>query len=307
MNKEQLAERKTGIGATDIAAVFCRSPWKTPLKLWEEKVSPNDNEATESSLRLELGKYLEPFLLRAYTNKMGGSATLVPDLFRHPQYHFLISHVDAVSSSNRLIEFKTALFMRKSEWGDEFTDEMPDHYFLQCAHEALVYSAATNCHIEGVDLVVFTGFDLKLYKYERNSEVEEAIIQEADQFWHLIEARIPPQASTYQEVSQKYKKDIAGGFIVADEKISLSYYQFLEIKKQLKELQLQEDICKTAIGEALGDNQVLINNEGNELLTWKSQNTTRVDIEKLKSMYPDIYKDCLNKSSSRVMRTKESK
>jgi len=52
------------------------------------------------------------------------------------------------------------------------------------------------------------------------------------------------------------------------------------------------------------DNAVLLDGAGNQLLTFKEQNTNRFNTCAFKTAHPDLYQQYLNPSTSRVMRLK---
>lgn len=67
--EEWLAERKTGIGGSDAAAVLGISPWRTPVDVWLDKTGRKQpGEETEA---MRIGAELEDFVARRYVERTG--------------------------------------------------------------------------------------------------------------------------------------------------------------------------------------------------------------------------------------------
>ena len=90
MTREQwLATRKTGIPASDAAAILGLSPWKSPLDVWLEKTgrAPIQEIAPKREDLFFLGHQLEPAIAAMYSRKTGRELLQVQEnrgLLRHP-------------------------------------------------------------------------------------------------------------------------------------------------------------------------------------------------------------------------------
>ena len=58
MTPEQIAERKSGIGGSDLACVLGLSPWRSPVDVWLEKTGQNA-VAVEETPAMYWGSQLE--------------------------------------------------------------------------------------------------------------------------------------------------------------------------------------------------------------------------------------------------------
>ena len=303
LTDSQVQARKSGIGATDISCIFGLNPYKSSYELWAEKTS--DIIETLDSERLRYGSYLEPFILSEYGLKTNSIVEKDNNLYIHPDYPFLISHIDGkVKNANILVEAKTvnSFASRLECWGDEFTDEIPEHYLLQCAHEALVYSRANNTSIEVVDLAMWSDQGLKIFTYKKNEKLEDMIIKKAANFWSLVKAKIPPEVNSYEEAIIKFK-EVRGGSEVClpDEKLPV-LAELKNVKEQIKVLEKEESQLKANIAEIMKDSEILKDSRGKILATWKkSAEGKRLKSEIVKSLYPKIFDECCEKYSNRTM------
>jgi predicted phage-related endonuclease len=87
----------------------------------------------------------------------------------------------------------------------------------------------------------------------------------------------------------------------ADGKIA----KYRELGALIKSLEAQQNELKAELCYELGDAAVGVGNDF--ACSWKKQSRTTVDSKKLKAEYPEIYERVINKTESRVFRTKELK
>lgn len=89
--EEWLAERRTGIGGSDAAAILGLNPYKTPLEVWMQKTG--EGREIEVTPAMERGIHLEPVAADLYTKKTGRRIRRQP-LKRHPDHDFILGNVD---------------------------------------------------------------------------------------------------------------------------------------------------------------------------------------------------------------------
>jgi putative phage-type endonuclease len=176
--KEWLEQRMEGIGGSDISAVLGVNPWRTPLDVWLEKTGRGETWATEPE-RVKWGKLLEPAIARGYAEDCGLAAgeLFEPGLLRHRKCAPILGTPDRMYSSRpRGLEIKAVNQFAISEYGEEGTDAVPDHYHLQADH----YLFLTD--FKEWDLaVLFGGQHLGVFTVRRNL-ILDGIIAEASVF-----------------------------------------------------------------------------------------------------------------------------
>lgn len=317
LSEAQLIERKSGIGASDVASVFGLSPYKSRYQLWEEKTS-SEIEIIDAA-HLRYGNYMEPFIINEYIS-VNAVGQCFPEndrfknrLYRHEKYEFLICHIDALIEEEEpqedgdyrhfLLEIKTARNISdKAGWGRQNTDEMPLNYLLQCAHELLVYnSSSVHNKAFKVDLAAWSDGQLFIYTYYRNEALENKIIEECDKFWDLVKHNVPPEALTYEEATRKFKYSEYTTASIATDEIINHVSDIKHIKEQKKILNEKEDLLKAKICECIGESNKLVSQDNSILATWNQATANRFDNDRFKREHPDLYSKYIKSSTYRTL------
>ena len=144
----------------------------------------------------------------------------------HKDYPFLLANPDRLIAGKKMgIEIKNVGDRSRHLWGEDGSQLVPDYYFLQAAHYMLVLD------YEAWDVVVcIGGQELRTYRFERDQEIDELIIQGASDFWHNhVEKRIePPKDYSSPGVQELIKKKFN---LVSNEVINLPE-QFADVANQ---------------------------------------------------------------------------
>jgi len=172
---EWLAWRKSGIGASEIAAVIGISPFKTAHGLWQEKTGAV--EGFKGNAATQRGSDLEEVARVAY--EVGRTdVNTANTCLTHDSYTFIKASLDGWIDDEIIIEIKCPLAKNY----EAMKEEIPAYYIAQMQQQMLV-SGAKRC--------VFWVFDPELGGYatmvEADSEYFETIIKAATDFWHKVE------------------------------------------------------------------------------------------------------------------------
>lgn len=182
-----LAERRKGLFSSDAAAICGRSPWRTAWEVFLDKTGQLP-ESEPSELML-LGLELEPVIANLYQQKTGASL-IEPGLRWHPKVPWLGANCDRLAS-DRIVELKFAASGRG--WGEEETDEIPQHYLLQVHHQMLVMGEQL------ADVAVLFGYGrFRIFTVPRNEDLAESLLSLEAEFWRqhvLLKTRPEPDWS----------------------------------------------------------------------------------------------------------------
>ena len=183
-HQKWLADRKRGVGASDIHQVLNLEPYGCARRLFFEKVGfPPDYEA-EDKLIFRRGKQMEPIILdllkeehadldiKAATESKQGSVShhrASPDGYAY----------ERSTGSGMVIESKTA---GERAWRKMIADGLPDSYIVQ-----LQWSM----HVCGVQRGLFAVLWADAWKFrswivERNQPMIDELIEAVDAFWARI-------------------------------------------------------------------------------------------------------------------------
>lgn len=194
-----LAERRSGIGGSDVHHLFNLEPWGCTRLLWYQKRGAEPNTASKYDSRLLMrGTRLESLVADEYCEVTGRAVTEVESAIRHPDHPELMVHVDrsiqpciptfaqgddrqrAESWGPGILECKTAgreVFFRIKREG------MPDAYVLQLQHALYV----TGADWGSFALLWPDGWQLLWWDVEPEPQLQASIRDEALKFWALVE------------------------------------------------------------------------------------------------------------------------
>lgn len=195
LTAEQLDFRRTGVGGSDIAAIWGINPYKQAIDVFYEK-RPDLAEAHGylprevnefASLR---GSIFEDAVAELYSRQAGVKLRRSNMQHRHPKYEWLIANIDRkVEGERKVVEIKTVSDRLSGRWGPNGTDEVADYYLPQPHAYMLVldYEEAEVAAMIGMD-------DLRTYPLKRDREMDELIIETTHDFWrqHVLKGEPPP-------------------------------------------------------------------------------------------------------------------
>lgn len=257
-----LAQRRNGIGASDIAAVLGISPWKTPLQLYMDKrgeLPPQDDAP-----QLRRGRMLEPLVLDFYADETGHEVTRQQECVvgAEPWMLATLDGFDAID--NAPVEAKTVNAFAAQEFGEHGSDEVPLHYSAQVHWQMMLTDAST-----GYLAALIGSDDFRIFTIQRDRDLESLLIARAAEFWQRVQSGTPPEPNSEVDVKLLYPKD-AGSSIEATPEIADAVAELAQIKAQAKELEAKEGLVGMKIKTFMGENATLIGLDGKPLATWKT-------------------------------------
>lgn len=297
--KEWLAERRTGIGGSDVAAIMGVSPWRTPLQVYEEKVGLADEQ--EESEAMRWGRVLEPVVVAEFARRQG--VEVVPggdQVVRHRDMPWMLATVDGLVGTDQGLEAKTA---RSAQgWGDVDGDDVPMPYMLQVQH----YMIVTGRPVWWV-AVLIGGSDFRVRRVDLNAELAGMIIKECANFWHYnVEKRVPPAATTAEEARRKFPTPASGSMAQASQDIVEATRRLAALKAEAKAIEGWVEVEQARIMDAMGTAEAL--RHGDQVLaTWKASDTTRLDTKALAAAHPALVAQFTKTSTGRRFLLKTEK
>ena len=282
--QEWLRERKNYLGGTDLSSIAGLNPYRTALDVYLDKTS--DDIRCETSPAMRWGNLLEEAVAKAYSEDTGQTIEIEPNTIYHPSMKFLGANIDRwVGDKEYVLECKTAGFTRGKEWGEEGTDQIPESYLVQVAYYAAI------CAVPKVDIAVLIGGqDFRIYTYKRSKELEDKLIKIACNFWdNHIEKRIPPKCVSTRDTFNLFPQSNYHE-IVAESNIIEKLQELKGAKEEESRIQSTIEKLKTDIQEFMRDYDVLIDNNGNVIATWKNSTPRSFfDLKRFKDEAKDLY------------------
>lgn len=243
-----LAERRTGIGSSDVAAICGMSQWGGPLDVYCDKLGVLPDRPNES---MRWGLKLEGVIAEAFTEETGLEVAIPrPAIYRNSQWPWMLASPDRVCDTGDIVELKTA---RTAEgWGEPGTDQVPEAYLLQVQHQLACVPGSVNAHIA----VLIGGSDFRVYKVLYNTRIIAKLAKLTEDFWKLVQSRTPPPVDWgdphQAELAELLRQPVAGKAIeFPDAKLINAYEMYgMEIKKMESErAAIRSDIIRE-LGDA---------------------------------------------------------
>lgn len=277
--QEFLAERRTGLGGSDIGAILGLSKYRSPVEVWLEKTgrSPGADE----TLQMRFGIFAEEFVAHEYTRDTGRRVQRYNTLLRHPDFRMVIGNVDRlvipdgakVAShrgdirTDRGWEGKTASAFaasRADEWGPSGSDFVPSAYHVQ----SCTYMALTQCSTWDLS-VLFGNQEVRHYTIHRDRDLEHELLRRAAEWWRMhVEADVAPEPQSEADVRLLYPQD-SQREIEADDEIACVCAELADLKSRIKALEDDEQKARDALTAYMGAAAVLRWN-GQTLATYKT-------------------------------------
>lgn len=303
ITEEQRKERVKFIGSSDAAAVLGLSRWKSPLAVWGAKTGFIPDEPVEN-LATEVGNELEDLCAKLFERRTGKKVHRVNETVFHPNYPFIAANLDRrVVGEDAILEIKTAGAWAAKDWLGE---DMPQEVILQVMHQL----AVTGCSHGYACILVGGNQSFDWRRIDRDPIIIGEMMKKEAAFWTTyVEPKVMPQIVTKNDGDVLYKlfprgQDEANPMQLDDEAVRI-IEGLQALKTDLRTLEGAIEKEENVLKLRLGDKAAGV--AGNFKVTWKNQETTRLDSKALKEKQPQVYEQFAKTTGSRVFRVSEIK
>jgi putative phage-type endonuclease len=257
---EWLAQRRTGIGGSDVAPILGLSKWRTAFEVYQEKVGELAVDHKADDVRVRAGNRMQRPILDDYCETEGAKIVQYePEVVRHPELPFLMN-LDAVVANEFGDEWnadaKNVHWRVAEQWGEEESDDLPDDAFYQGHH----YNFLSPTIRHKTDFAVLVGGEWPVRKYTvpRDDEFYGMLVDKLLEFWWHVENLTPPppdfaHATTTELMRRLYPDVDPNREIELDPKyhgLAERYYSLGRIESRAKKLR---DLMKGELLFAMGD------------------------------------------------------
>lgn len=289
-------QRPLGIGGSDIGAILGLSPYRSAVDVWLEKVGRQRSHS--DAVHLRYGQHLEPFIALEYERVTGHKTHAHPVTVRHSEHSHLFAHVDRLVSvdgeavidskgeitTKTLLECKTASAFTSTNWGAEWSDEVPPAYLAQCVW----YMALTGCK-EAHLAVLLGNSDFRVYRVPQDEELASVLIEQALRFWdeHVVKC-VAPVPTNRRDVEKLYPNHLAGQEVEADTDLLSKIKRLKQLQRISKRIDERYAEATTAVTSMMREAERVCS-AGKTLATWRmSAPSSRLDIARLRQEQPEI-------------------
>ncbi|MED5046482.1 YqaJ viral recombinase family protein [Bacillus siamensis] len=283
---EWLLERRKGIGGSDASVVLGLNKWRTAFELWLDKTGqvPVSESASEAAY---FGSILEDIVAKEFEVRSGKKVRRKKSMLKHPEYDFILANVDRmIVGEKAILECKTTSEYNLKEWEN---DEIPADYIVQVQH----YLGVLGPEYKKAYFAVLIGGNKFVWKeIERDDELIEMIFTAEVEFWNtsVLGGGAPAldgSSAAEEYLKKRYAETESNKVIdltaVNRERIK----QYLQLKESIAELQLQAKELENQIKHEMKEAEYGF--IGNYQTSWKPVITNRIDTNKLKEQFPDVY------------------
>lgn len=213
---EWIEFRKSKIGASDAPVIMGVSPWKTPMRLWEEKMGLRESQVSPSMIR---GLQLEEEARLAFEDLTG--ITVFPKVMIHPEHDWMIASLDGIDIEHqRIVEIKCP---GKIDHECAMDGQVPEKYYPQLQHQMIV------CGLDLAFYFSYTDESCKILEVERSREYERILIDNELNFLRCMQDLEPPAFTSEDYVAME------------DEQWVQTAKEYLEVKSQIHSLKEKEE------------------------------------------------------------------
>ena len=281
---EWLAERRNGVGGSDVAAIMGLNPWRTAYEVWLEKTGQAVPEDISDKPAVHWGKILEPVIGSEYKRlhpdrKVQRVNAIVRSISRPWAQASLDYEVYDPELGWGVLEIKTAGSRSEGSWDNG----IPVYYQTQATH----YLSVTGR--DYYDLAVLIGGqDYREYRIMRDEGDVDVVERAVDDFWshNVVAGQEPPFRGGESKAVAELHPKANDEWLNADaemENLIISYNSSKEMERRYKEL---ADAQGAKLKSMIGDNRGIKSMNGT--LTWVRSENTSIDRKGLEDEYPEI-------------------
>ena len=302
-----LRARTRGIGGSDVGAICGVSPFTSARQIYlnktgqfQDALQPND----AAKDRMHFGHMLEPIVADEYSQRSGNKVIAVNATLVHKDYPWALANVDRLIIDDEgkpvgILECKTTSEYMNEEWE---SGEILMSY---------VYQLNWYLWILGLERGAFACLvgGNKFYYYDvfRNDELlENTIIPAAKSFWfdNVLALKEPEMQATDTDFANSIYSTVVKNseIMLPDDETNELARTVFDCKSKIKELEKIMAEAQNRIKDRLQDNEIGYTKDFT--VKWSPRSQMRVDTDRLKSEFPDVYAQVQKKIEFRAMYVK---
>ncbi len=275
------AERRKSIGASEVAGVLGISPYMTPLSVYRSKHGVDEPFDPERAYVGHAAEVLVEGWVRKFRPELGdvGPAVMV----RSTVTPWLHASLDRTLGGVPL-QIKSAHFYGVKDWqdGTPLLVQAQIQAEIHCFDAPHAYAA-----VMGGDMKV------RLHRVERDQAfIDDYLIPATRTFWreHVL-ADVAPEPTTLAEVADVWPSE-DGKVIVGSDLVLEAAARRAVLFSDVKALEDEAKALTLAIAQYLQTAEVLTDQDGNRVLTYKTQQGKRgvTDLDALEAAHPEFVK-----------------
>jgi len=292
-------ERKSFLGGSDIGIIMGANPYKSPYELWLEKIG--ELEPLQGNQFTKFGEAMEDYIKKEAEKRTGLKWRKVRKRFKHPEFPYLVGHVDGLNKDS-VLEVKCTKSMNRKDYGPDGAEfshwEFGNVQMCPAAH---FWQMQTYMLLTGKPLCYYAvglrdDAEVRVMICLAQQTRQRELMEKASAFWEKVEKQIEPPLICSNDLDYKYPKDNQLKREVTSEEL-----QIINRYKQLGGMYQESRDLVLELKSKMGETAVLLY-EDKPLVTWKTQERNTLDTKALKAAHPEICEGFMRKSSTRVFK-----
>ncbi len=302
-----LKARTRGLGGSDVGAICGVSPFTSARQIYLNKTGqfPDSLKPGEAAKeRMHFGHMLEPVVADEYARRTGAKLVEVNATLQHKDFEWALANIDRLIVDDEgkpigILECKTTSEYNNEEWEN---GELLMSYIYQLNWYMWILDIK-----QGAFACLVGGNKFYYYDVFRNDELlNETIIPAAKSFWfdNVLALKEPEMQATDTEFANGvYSAVVKNSEITLDDDITneLAATVF-ECKAKIKELKATMEEAQNRIKDRLKEHEIGYTRD--YTIKWSPRSQSRVDTDKLKANFPEVYNQVLKKIEFRALYVK---
>lgn len=279
------AQRRSVLGASEVAAVLGLSRWATPLDIYLSKVMGVQRGGSTAT---QLGHLLQPVIGAKAAEHLGVRLTETEVFSTHAIEPWMGATVDYLAETPGgdpvIIECKAT---RDYAW-----QAIPEYYQTQLAWQCFVHGIR---HSRLAVLHASTQFEVYEFDFNRDADWFPDVLAACRQWWHEhVVAGVKPENLAADSELLKQIQGVPGKTV----ELAATWVEDLAtlqaLKAEIKSLTDRADAISDLLRAAIGDAEVATH-EGKVLATWKATKpkTPKLDQKAFAAGSPEVYKQIM--------------
>lgn len=297
--KQWLATRTKGVGGSDVGIICGVNKYSSVRLLYFKKTGQYQDNASlnvnEAALeRMKWGHKLEPIIADEFMERTGKRVVICPATLCHKDYEWALANIDRVIVDDEekpvgILEIKTADARMLKDWEE---GDVPTSYIYQLQW----YLWITGLKYGAIAALIGGNRFVMLEVYRDDDLIHNTIFPAADRFWNyhvknLIEPELSGSEADAAFIRAQFPDAVKNSEIALtdDEDNELAEF-IIQTKQQIKELEKKMNEAIHKLQNKMQHNEIGYTSD--YIIKWSPRTQVRVDTDKLKSEFPEIYEAC---------------
>lgn len=250
---EQKAMRKTGVTASEIAAVAGLSPYTSIFDVWRSKTDLVDEKDMSKNYNIQRGRFLEGSILRWASFLTRRRINRNKETVKHPEHEIALATPDGYAMPEgdpegiaiSVCEAKSPGLGTFGHWADpyEIADGVPEYILPQVTWQ----QAVTGLTDEPAIVAALIGGNIQIYQVPYDEELFWLLLKKAERFMELVrtgqEPRYDSTSVAAEYVKDRYRNQTSEDMVEVGDPFWIEKAQrYIELKKSCDTMKKEMDI-----------------------------------------------------------------